>query len=59
MARDALGKFVSDNQQTKNNSTKAVKPLGRSFAVPKIGSPLKLGFNLTTLVILIEGGICF
>ncbi len=53
MARDEQGKFTTNNQQTKNNSTKVVKPLGRSFAAPKIGFPLKLGFNLTTLIILI------
>jgi hypothetical protein len=53
MARDEQGKFVSTNQKAKSNSTKAVKSLSGLSSTSKIRFPLKLGFNLTTLVILI------
>ncbi len=53
MSRDAQGKFISATPNNTTNTSKPAKVSGPSSIISGLKFPLKLGFNLTTLIILI------
>lgn len=53
MPRDSQGKFISTDPNNTTNTSKPAKVSGPSSIISGLKFPLKLGFNLTTLIILI------
>ena len=53
MPRDSRGKFISGAPNNTTNTTSPTKLSGQLAIISNLKFPLKLGFNLTTLIILI------
>ncbi|MCH7541707.1 hypothetical protein IH981_02950 [Patescibacteria group bacterium] len=53
MPRDSQGKFVSTAPNNTTNTSKPPKVFGQSSIISGLQFPLKLGLNITTLIILI------
>lgn len=53
MTRDSQGKFISGTPNNTTSTSKPTKVSGQSSSILGFQFPLKLGFNITTLIILI------